>query len=123
MTGVLHQKKKKMVPHTPAVNYRLKSEISITLHRQLCSPCYTALQIQNYSKSTSTIKVATMKSTDDFHYEGKLSHTTTKSTPIAVSKDEWNTKEVHEECIVHTAVCQKAHVRLKRRRTVKKSNL
>ena len=34
-----------------------------------------------------------MKNTDDFHYEGKLSHATAKSTLFAVSKDEWNTKE------------------------------
>ena len=30
---------------------------------------------------------------DDFRYEGKPSCATTKSTPLAVSKDEWNTKE------------------------------
>ena len=34
-----------------------------------------------------------MKNMDDFRYEGKLSRTTTKSTPFAVSKDEWDTKE------------------------------
>ena len=31
--------------------------------------------------------------------------------------------QVHEECIVLTAVCQKVHVRLKQRQTVKKSSL
>jgi len=30
------------------------------------------------------------------------------------------TQEVHEECIVHTGACQKAHLRLKQSRTVKK---
>ena len=31
---------------------------------------------------------------DDFHYGGNhASHATTKSTPFAVSKDEWGTKE------------------------------
>ena len=30
---------------------------------------------------------------DNFHYEGKPSHATAKSTPFAVSKDEWDTKE------------------------------
>ena len=30
---------------------------------------------------------------DDFRYEGKPSHATTKSTLFAVSKDEWDTKE------------------------------
>ena len=34
-----------------------------------------------------------MKNTDDFRYEGKPSCTTAKSTPFAVSKDEWDTKE------------------------------
>ena len=60
-----HQKKE-MVLCTPAINYRLKSEVSITLRCQLlvCSTHYTA-----FSKSTSAIKVATMKNTDDFHYE------------------------------------------------------
>ena len=33
-----------------------------------------------------------MKSTDDFHYEGKPSRATAKSTLFAVSKDEWDTK-------------------------------
>ena len=41
-----------------------------------------------------------------------------KLTPCTVSKDKWDTKEntgkLHEVCIVHTAVCQKAPVRLKR---------
>ena len=34
-----------------------------------------------------------MKNTDNFRYEGKPSHATAKSTPFAVSKDEWDTKE------------------------------
>ena len=37
--------------------------------------------------------VATMKSMDDFRYEGKPSLAAAKSTPFAVSKDEWDTKE------------------------------
>ena len=72
------------------INYRLNSEVSITL---LCQLCYTALQIKNCSKSTSAIKVATMENTVDFYYEGKPSYATTKLTPFAVSKDEWDTKE------------------------------
>ena len=36
-------------------SYILKSEVSITLHCQLCSTCYTAFRIKNCSKSTSTI--------------------------------------------------------------------
>ena len=82
-----------MAPHTPAIKYRLKCEVSITLRCQLCSTHYTAIRIKNQSKSTSAIKVVTMKYTDEFHYEGKPSHATAKSTPFAVSKDEWDTKE------------------------------
>ena len=81
---------KEMVPNAPATNYHLKSEVSITLHRQLCLTHYTTLQIKN---SASAIKVATLKNTDGFHYKGKPSHATAKSTPFAVSKDEWDTKE------------------------------
>ena len=44
-------------------------------------------------ESTSAFKVATMKNTDDLHYERKPSRATTKSTLFAVSKDEWDTKE------------------------------
>ena len=79
--------------HPSYINYHLKSEVSITLRCRLCSTCYIAVQIKNCSKSTSTIKIATMKNTDDFHYEGKPSHATTKLTLFAVSKDEWDTKE------------------------------
>ena len=68
------------------INYRLKSEVSITLYCRLCSTRNTAVRIKNCSK-------ATMKNTDDFHFEGKPSHATAKSTPFAVSKDEWDTKE------------------------------
>ena len=41
----------------------------------------------------AAIKIATMKNTDDFRYEGKPSRATAKLTPFAVSKDEWDTKE------------------------------
>ena len=56
---------------------------------QLCSTCYTAVQIKNCLKSTSGIKVAAMKNTDDFRYakEEAIMFYTTKS------KEEWNTKE------------------------------
>ena len=33
------------------------------------------------------------ENTDDFHYEGKPSRATAKSTPFTVSKDEWHTTE------------------------------
>ena len=75
------------------INHRLKSEASITLRCRLCSIRYTAVQIKNCSKSTSAIKIVTMKNLDDFYYEGKPSCATTKSTLFSVSKDEWDTKE------------------------------
>ena len=75
------------------INHCLKSEVSIMLHCRLCSTRYTAVQIKNCLKSTSAIKIAMMKNTDDFHFEGKPSHSRAKSTPFPVSKDEWDTKE------------------------------
>ena len=55
------------------INHRLKSEASIMLRCWLCSTHYTAVQIVNCSKSTSAIKTATMKNTEDF-YITKGSH-------------------------------------------------
>ena len=110
-----HTASKEMAPRFPATNYHLKSEVSNMLHCQLCSIHYTALSINNCSKSASAIEVATMKNTDDFCYKGKPSHATDKSTPFAVSQDEWDTKEDHEECIVHTVVCQKAPIQPKQK--------
>ena len=43
------------------INHPLKSEVSITFRCQLCSTCYIAVRTKNCSKSTSAIKVATMK--------------------------------------------------------------
>ena len=68
-------------------------EVYITFRCWLCSTRHTAVRIKSYSKSTSAIEVATMKNTDDFHYEGKPSCATTKSTLFAANKDEWDTKE------------------------------
>ena len=82
-----------MVPHPNFINYCLKSEVSITLRCWLCSTHYKAIQIKNCLKSTSAIKIATMKNMDDFHFEGKPSCARTKSTPFPVSKGEWDTKE------------------------------
>ena len=79
--------------HPSYINCCLKSEVSITFCCQLCSTRYTAVRIENCSKSTSAIKTATMKNTDDFCYEGKPSHAITKSTLFVVSKDEWDTRE------------------------------
>ena len=80
-------------PGCSSYHYCLKSEVSITLCCQLCSTHYAALRVEKCSKSTSAIKVATMKNTDDFHYEGKPSRATAKSTSFSVSQDERDTKE------------------------------
>ena len=77
----------------PSYHYHLKSEVSIMLRCRLCSTHYTALQSKNCLKSTSAIKVATMKNTNSFHYEGKPSPAAAKLTPFTVSKDKWDTKE------------------------------
>ena len=58
--------KKEIALRASAINYHLKSEVSIMLHCQLCSTCCTALQIKNCSKNTSVIKVATMKNMGQF---------------------------------------------------------
>jgi len=53
---------------------------------------YTALQINNCLKTTPTIKVATMKIMDNFHYRWKSPRVYLISDPFAVSKDEWDTR-------------------------------
>ena len=85
--------------HPSYINYRLKSEVSITLHCRLYSTHYTAVRIKNCLKSTSAIKIATTKNTDDFHCKEKPSHATAKSPLFAVSKDEWDTKEDTGKCM------------------------
>ena len=75
------------------INYCLKSELSIMFHCRLCSTRYTVVGMKNSSKSTSTIKIAGMKNTNNFHYEGKPSCATTKLTLFTVTKDEWDTKK------------------------------
>ena len=60
---------------------------------RLCSTRYTAVRIENRSKSTSAIKTATMKNTDNFRYERNLLRAIAKLTLFTVSKDEWDTKE------------------------------
>ena len=70
------------------INYRLKSEVSLRLCCRQCLIHYTAVQIENCSKSTSAIKTAIVKNVDNFCYEGKPPRAIAKSTLIAVSKDE-----------------------------------
>ena len=98
----MHTKERSSATRTSYINYCLKSEVSITLHCRLFSTRYTAVQIKNYLKSTSAIRVATMKNSDDFCFEGKPSRATAKSTLFAVNKDEWNTKEETGKSIKNT---------------------
>ena len=56
---ILHHKAV-MIPRASII---FDSEVSITVLFLLCSPHYTAVQINNCSKSTSVIKVATIKNT------------------------------------------------------------
>ena len=86
-----HTKRNGAVPNF--INYRLKSEISITRHCRLCSTSYTAIRIKNCLKGTFAIKIATMKNMDNFRFKGKPPCAHAKSTPFPVSKDEWDTKE------------------------------
>ena len=83
-------KERNRAAHPNHINYRLKSEVSITLRCRLCSTRYTAVRIKNCLKSTSAIKIAMMKNTDSFCFKGKPSHATAKSTPFPVSKDKWD---------------------------------
>ena len=79
---------------------------------------------QKLFKSTSAIKVATMKNTNNFRYEEKPSCATVKLTIFTVSKDEWDTKEDTGKSMKNALyVCQKAPLGPKRRRTVKKLSL
>ena len=89
LTHIPHQKKE-MVLHAAAINYRMKSELSIMLRCQLCSTCYIALRIKNCLKRTSGIKVTTMKIQ---MISIRPSCATAKLTHFAVSKDDLDTKE------------------------------
>jgi len=52
---------------------QLSSEIEVSISLVFLTH-YTIVRIKNCLKSTSAIKVATMKNTDDFHYTIKGSH-------------------------------------------------
>ena len=68
-----HQKKE-MTLHAPAINYRL------SIHYALLLAMYVQPVTQHYESRTvrKAIKVATVKNTDGFHYEGKPSRATAK---------------------------------------------
>jgi len=73
-------------------SYRLKLKYPFPLSVscvQLISQQYESITVL---KSTSVIKVTTMKNTDNSVTQRKPSCETTKLMLFAVSKDEWNTK-------------------------------
>jgi len=53
---------------TTRPSYRLKLKYPLTFSVSFFLTRYTAIQIKNGLKSTSAIKVETIKNTDDFHY-------------------------------------------------------
>jgi len=93
-----------------------ETEVSIAFLCQLCSTRYAAVRIKKCLKNTSVIKVATMKNTDNFSLR-KEAITCNHQINAIHCQQRW----IPEECIGCTAVCQKAPLGLKRRRTVKKS--
>jgi len=72
-----------MAPHALYVFIIWKEDSSSTQ--------YAAVWINNCLKRISAIKVATMKITDDFHYD--IMYLPQKSTLFVESKDKWDTKE------------------------------
>ena len=56
-------------------SYRLKLKYPFALLWQLCSTHFPAVWIKNCLKSTSVIKVAAMKYTDNLHYAKELAIT------------------------------------------------
>ena len=87
-----YYKKYKLCTHpdkgTMPINYHLKSEVSIMIHCQLCM--FNLLHSrtnQELFKSTSVIKVATMKLRTISIMQRKTSRGTAKLTLFTVSKD------------------------------------
>ena len=92
------------------IYYRLKSEVSITLRCQLCmfNPLHNSTNQELFEKFA--IKVATMKNTDvavtkgSHHVLPLIWHF---SLSAKMNGTQGRTLKVHEECIVHTVVCQR----------------
>jgi len=96
-----------MAPCAPLTYYHLKRRHSIA------SPLYSNTN-QQLLKRTSSIKVATMKITDDFCLKLKPLHAYHKidTFPGEQRLMEHKRGQNHEECIVCTVVWQKAPLRL-----------
>ena len=81
--------------HPSYINYCPdESKVSTMIRCWLFLIRYTAVRIKNRSKSTSANKIATMKNTDNFHYKGKPSRATTKSTLFAISKENGTQRKI-----------------------------
>ena len=93
-TSAIHAYLKKWC-HAPQLyhNYRLKSEVSITLRCRLCSTSLFSSTNRELFEKRLCYQIATMTNTDDCHYEGKPSRAIATSTLFAVSKDEWDTSK------------------------------
>jgi len=96
--------------HRASQLYQLLSEKK-TLCCQLYPTHYAAVQINNCLRITSTIKVAPMKITDNFHYIWKPSPAYNKIDTFADSKDKWDTKEGSDKSIcMHSDMAAKKHL-------------
>ena len=93
MTGEPMHTASEMAPCPSYINYHLKSEVSLRFVVSYVQPITQQYKSRTVRKALLQSKTATMKNTDDFHYKGKPSHATAKSTLFAVSKDEWDTKK------------------------------
>ena len=117
----------------PTINYVMAREVAITLSFQLCSVHYTVLQMKNSTRGISAINPVATENTGDKH-NSQHSHREAAScyrepTPCTASyqrkelEHRGGQKQVHDACIVHTAVGKKAHLKTKQHRTVRKSSL
>ena len=66
------------------IKYRLKSEVSITLHCQICmfNPLHSIMNQELFEKHLCNPSIHYVKNMDNFCYEGKPSRATAKSTPF-----------------------------------------
>jgi len=86
------KKMKVMVPHTWVILHCLKTEISITLHCQLCLTCYIAVRTNQELFKEHPKYIVTMKMWM-VSLRKEAIHVIDKSKLFTVSNDEWNTKE------------------------------
>ena len=97
-----------------------ETKVSIALLCQLCLSRYRAVQVNNCSNSTSIIKVATMIRIYRQFLLSNRSHNVQLPNQLSTKMNGTQRRTLisPEEYITRTAVCQKAPLLLKRRRTV-----